>query len=135
MAFAKPVVVVGEKGFARVFSPDSAKAFYQNGMYGIGDGISDECQLASALNMLTEDGFDREALGKFSRDFVVQHHSLDVVGATLADIYQSASNDNPSRLATTSDALRMMYMYLRERRFDWPSRDHLDRKQPAERVL
>jgi L-malate glycosyltransferase len=123
MAFAKPVIVVGEQGFARAFLPESADHFYDNGMYGQGDYASDECPLTAELARLTQDGFDRDALGAFGRDFVVRHHSLDSVGAILDKVYRTASVVGSSRTATASDALRMMYMYLRERRFRCPSRD------------
>ena len=38
MAFAKPVIVVGEKNFAEVFDQDTAQGFYDRGIYGLGDG-------------------------------------------------------------------------------------------------
>lgn len=124
MAFAKPVIVVGEKGFARTFLPETAPHFYDSGMYGLGDAGADDCQLTANLAMLGQAGFDREAIGAFGRDFVTRHHSLDIVGANLDKAYRGASitgSNNPA--ATASDALRMTYTYFRERRFRCPSRE------------
>ena len=123
MAFAKPVIVVGEHDFARAFLPETAAHFYDNGMYGLGDSASDERKLAEALALLAQDGFDRDALGTFGRDFVVRHHSLDAVAAILDKVYRAAGIEASSRMATASDAFRTMYMYFRERRFSCPSRD------------
>jgi hypothetical protein len=36
MAFGKPVVIVGERGFSAPFTPETADFFYYNGIYGLG---------------------------------------------------------------------------------------------------
>ncbi|QWW71991.1 glycosyltransferase family 4 protein [Rhizobium sp. WYJ-E13] len=123
MAFAKPVIVVGEQGFAQAFLPETRDYFYDNGMFGQGDPASKESQLASELALMTQDGVDRDAIGVFGRDFVVRHYSLDAVGAVLDRVYRSAAVGRLSSTATASDAARTMYMYLRERRFSCPSRE------------
>jgi L-malate glycosyltransferase len=123
MAFAKPVIVVGEKGFARPFLPETANHFYDVGMYGLGDDDATECQLTASLAVLSEIDFDRRVAGEFGRDFVLRHHSLEVVSAELDRAYRNARIANSSAVATASDAFRTFYMYLRERRFNCPSRE------------
>ncbi|SDZ60118.1 Glycosyltransferase involved in cell wall bisynthesis [Jannaschia faecimaris] len=125
MAFGKPVIVVGERGFAKTFLPENADAFLYTGMYGVGQGSTSDCKITAALSALTEEDFDREALGVFSRKFVVQNHSLDAVGSVLNDVYQSAWARRLNRAGTALDTARTTYLYFRERRFRWPSRDPL----------
>ena len=38
LSFAKPLVMIGERGFARLFTPETVPEFLQNGMFGIGQG-------------------------------------------------------------------------------------------------
>ena len=42
MAFAKPLVVVGERGFSRVLDEDTLPTFLHQGWYGLGDGRPDD---------------------------------------------------------------------------------------------
>src|SRR5262249_26735596 len=45
MAFAKPVIIIGERGFAAPFNPQTAESFYEKGIYGLGDGGTDNSRL------------------------------------------------------------------------------------------
>lgn len=55
LAFTKPVIVVGSRGFARIFSPETSAGFLTSGMYGEGHEESEEDPLAYALRQLVED--------------------------------------------------------------------------------
>lgn len=123
MAFGKPVVVVGERGFSSAFGPETADFFYYKGMYGIGDGNPDNAQLAAAIRALATDGEKRARLGEMSRAFVAEHYSLETVSARLAR-FSTVAVTNPARMHTAvADGLRTAAIYLRERRFLTPSRD------------
>src|SRR5947208_7908061 len=72
MAFGKPVVIVGAKGFAAVFGPETAESFYYKGMYGVGDGGANNACLVDAIRELAERPAWRESVGEFARQFVVE---------------------------------------------------------------
>ncbi len=119
LAFSKPVVVVGSGGFARLFEPGSASDFYRLGMYNAGGAES----LGAILSRLADDPGERRLLGQFGRDYVVQHHSLEVLADHLARLGRATAAEGAARRGIASDALRSTLVYLRERRFLCASRD------------
>jgi glycosyltransferase involved in cell wall biosynthesis len=122
MAFAKPVIVVGEQGFAATFSPDTAESFYYKGLYGRGTGGADNEDLTAEIRALAECPDRRRELGQFSRRFVVRHFALERVSARLASICRTAASEAPSLGTAAVDGLRTAAVYFRERRFTWQSR-------------
>ena len=123
LAFGKPLVVVGEAGMAKTFTPRSAPEFLDGGMYGRGDGSPDNRSLAQALGQLGADADLRAGLGQFGRDFVVRNHGLEAMGERLAAFCREAAEPAAARRPAALDAARTAYFYLRERRFLVPSRD------------
>jgi glycosyltransferase involved in cell wall biosynthesis len=79
MAFAKPVVVLGELGFAELLTPDTAPMFLWQGFYGLGTGDKAPEPLADLLRSLLVDAGRRTELGIFARHLVESRFSL--VGA------------------------------------------------------
>jgi len=119
MAFGKPVIVVGERGYSAPFGPETAASFHYRGMYGIGDGSSGNERLAADVRGLAERPERFRELGDFSRDFILRHHALEAVGARL-DAFLRAAAAAPQRLgAAAADGLRTAAVWLRERRFRW----------------
>jgi glycosyltransferase involved in cell wall biosynthesis len=67
MAFGKPLVVQGERGYWRLLDPGSLPEFLENGWFGVGDTpASGESTLREILNELLTDGERRASLGGFS---------------------------------------------------------------------
>lgn len=93
MAFGKPCVVQGEKGFFRILDADSARAFRWHGFYGIGDGGTGEDTLVSLLDRMLSDADLRCAGGTFALDMVRRHYSLDRAVATQLAWYHRALNE------------------------------------------
>jgi len=119
MAFGKPVVIVGEGGFSSVLTPETAPFHYYRGIYGVGNCNSDNSRLAADIRGLAEHPEERRALGKFSREFVVSHFSLEAVSARFADLCRRAAVEmRPLHLAA-ADGFRTAALYLKERRFLW----------------
>jgi glycosyltransferase involved in cell wall biosynthesis len=119
MAFGKPTVVVGERGYSLPFGPETAKAIHYHGMYGLGDGDPGNERLAAQIRELAEHPERLPALGEFSRQFVVKHHALETVCARL-DAFLGVAASEPPRLAVSAaDGLRTAVVWLRERRFSW----------------
>lgn len=125
MAFAKPVIIVGEPGFAKVFSPYTRAAIHSTGMYGWRDLDPSTRRLKAALTELaTMDSAARFNLGQFGREYVVSNYSLDVVTEGFARLCRAAAQVDRSPLLTEAWSFsRCAYYYLRERRFWSPSRD------------
>lgn len=123
MAFAKPVIIVGEKGFSAPLTPDTADSFYYKGMYGRGEGTSDNARLIADLRGLAKHPDKRRAMGEFSRQFVVRHFSLETVSATLAEFCRRAVAEMPALHIAAFDGLRTAAIYVREKRFLTPSKD------------
>ena len=79
MAFGKPLVVVGERGFSELLTPDSAPTFLRQGWYGLGPGSLGTGALALrlALERLVDSVELRHKLGFFARQLVVERFSLN----------------------------------------------------------
>jgi glycosyltransferase involved in cell wall biosynthesis len=106
MAFGKPVVIAGERGFSAKFTPESANCFYYKGMYGLGNGSPDNSQLIAEIRELAEHPDLRSALGEFSRQFVVKHFALEVASARLAKFCETAISQSRNFHITAADSLR-----------------------------
>ena len=115
MAFGKPVVIVGEKGFSAPFTPETAESFYYKGIYGLGDGNPGNTRLAADIRGLAEHPDQLPALGAFSRQFILRHFSLEAACAKLVEIFQGAVSELPRFNTTVADAFRTAAICLRER--------------------
>jgi glycosyltransferase involved in cell wall biosynthesis len=105
MAFAKPVVVLGEQGFAEVLAPETADTFLWQGFYGLGDGDSGPEPLAALLRPLLADEARRRALGAFARRLVDSRFSLAAAAARQEHLYEQWRSVGVSRPAAVRDAL------------------------------
>jgi L-malate glycosyltransferase len=123
LAFAKPLIVVGERGFSKPFGPTTASDFLYSGMYGLGDGTTGGDRLAAQLAALPKDRLALETLGSFGRQFVEQHFALDTVCRQLHEILCAAATNRINVWRRLTEAARTSAVYLRERRFRYPSRD------------
>jgi glycosyltransferase involved in cell wall biosynthesis len=103
LAFAKPAIVLGEDGFSEILDAGTAERFLWHGFYGLGDGDRTADRLAGQLRTLLGDQERRAALGRFSREFVVERFSLTSLGRSLEGIYQAALGVRPSRPRTLVD--------------------------------
>lgn len=131
MAFGKPVIIVGEKGFSAPFTPETADMFYYQGMYGRGEGKPSNDRLIAAIRKLAEQHQNFQDLGDFSRQFITRHFSLEVVSARLAQFCRVAVEGSSPLHTAAADALRTAAVYFRERRFLMPSRNR-NPEQPVE---
>ena len=117
MAFGKPLVIVGERGFSAPFNPETAPGFLYEGMYGIGDGDPGNERLASVIRRLAERPDEARQLGEFARTFVVSHFALDVVSTKLAELCQAAAG-SPRRFSEAAvEGLRTAGLWTRQGRF------------------
>lgn len=94
VAFSKPLVVQGERGFWELLTPDSAPQFFRQGWYGLGaegDGRAvGAARLVSILRGLLDDPVAWARLGGFGRSLVVQRFSLDRAAELQEHVYYCA---------------------------------------------
>lgn len=95
MAFAKPVVILGEQGFSEVFSPETADRFLWRGFYGLGDGDPREHRLAGQLGAVLADPARRAALGQFGLRTVTDRYGLAPTADRLEALYHLVAAAEP----------------------------------------
>lgn len=117
MAFAKPVLIVGERGFSALFDEQTADTFHYVGMYGVGDGDGDNHRLIANLHALVERPDRLEGLGAFSRRFVLSHFALEAVVARLDELCLSTAKRRRHLRIAAADGLRSVGVIVKERRF------------------
>jgi glycosyltransferase involved in cell wall biosynthesis len=106
MAFAKPAIVLGERGFSEVVTPDTVERFLQDQFYRKGDGDLSPGRLVSQIAGLLSDAKLREQLGNFGREIVCEHVSLLSAADLLEQIYATHGNA-PTRLQRLEEGLRL----------------------------
>jgi hypothetical protein len=121
LAFARPTIVLGAAGFARIFEAAATEDFLRTGLFGTGRGEADMARLQGAIDQLVSDPGLRARLGWDGLDFVTRHHGLDGLTDDLARICRTACADHRPR--SLWDAGYAAWRYLRERRFQTASRD------------
>jgi glycosyltransferase involved in cell wall biosynthesis len=105
MAFAKPVVVLGERGFAATLTPERVETFLWQGFYGLGDGETDPAPLAALLRPLLADPRRRAELGAFARELVEARFSLTAAAARQEALYERWLAGAPRRRLVAGDAV------------------------------
>ena len=90
MAFGKPLVVQGERGYWKLLTPDSAPEFLSQGWYGIGSGVDGAPVVAGILRELLADPGTRAKLGQYARELVVERFSLEHAAVTQEAVYRQA---------------------------------------------
>lgn len=89
MAFARPLVVQGERGFWQVLTPDTTEQFLWTGWYGIGDGEEHgAARLRGLLAELLADAGLRAHLGAQARRLVEERFSLRAAGERQVELYR-----------------------------------------------
>jgi glycosyltransferase involved in cell wall biosynthesis len=105
MAFGKPAVVIGERGFSEAVTPSTLPLFLRHGFYGVGDGTTSEDVLSHSLRALLQDGDLREDLGRFSRRVICERFSLETAAGSLRQLYEESVREPVSPPALAADAL------------------------------
>jgi glycosyltransferase involved in cell wall biosynthesis len=106
MAFGKPVIIVGEKGFSAPFNPETASAFYHKGIYGVGNGERGYERLLGHIRDLSARPESFAELGAFSRQFVVRHFSVEKVSGLLSDFCLKSAAEPPRFEVAVADGIR-----------------------------
>src|SRR3954471_14358418 len=105
MAFAKPLIVLGELGFAELLTPETAAVFLWQGFYGLGNGDTRAEGLAALIRPLLNDTRRRSELGGFSRRWVESRFSLAEAGRKQLDLYEQWLGSRSSRSVSVREAV------------------------------
>ncbi|HEX4722256.1 MAG TPA: glycosyltransferase family 4 protein [Pseudonocardiaceae bacterium] len=102
MAFAKPLIVVGERGYSELLTPESAPTFLRDGWYGLGGtGVAG---MREAIAKLLDDEALRAKLGDYGRELVLTRFSLRAAAEAQEEEYRQAIVDNAARGELIADA-------------------------------
>lgn len=112
MAFAKPLVVQGERAFWRLAEPDTIGFFLHHGWYGIGDGGDGSKSLEGILEDLIKSPERWQELGAMGRDLVTKRFSLEAIAKQQDRIYREALRRRPSLFQRLSGVARATARYL-----------------------
>jgi hypothetical protein len=90
LSFGKPLVVAGEAGWFKTFTPHTAAELFRNSFWSP-DSMDDPVgSLVECLNSLLNDSQRRTDLGRFGRDFAEQNFGLPAMAKRLAHTYEAA---------------------------------------------
>lgn len=95
MAFATPLVVVGQRGFSRVLDEETLGMFLYQGWYGLGSGTPDD--LGGQLERLMLDPLERKRLGELGLATVHDRYDLEVAAARLERWYREVADQPVNR--------------------------------------
>lgn len=90
LAFGKPLIVLGERGWSAIFRPPDTEAILHNNFWSpqsVTDGVG---LLLGHIRELVDDPEYRAALGRTSRQFAEEHFGLSTMALRLADVYGAA---------------------------------------------
>lgn len=97
LAFSKPLVVQGKRGFWKLFDPQTSSLFLYQGWFG--DGGGGAAELKAILEPLLHDAAKRLELGQLGRHLAEERYNLDRAAERLIDVYADTIA-NPAPLAS-----------------------------------
>lgn len=90
LAFAKPLVVVGERGWSSPFNSDTASQLYRNSFWSYDNPEQPVACLTEVLATLLRERSSWDDLGRFGRAFAEENFGLRAMAAKLAAVYDDA---------------------------------------------
>jgi glycosyltransferase involved in cell wall biosynthesis len=117
LAFGKPLVVQGERGFWALLDAGSRAVFLRQGWYGVGSDVDGRAagavRLAGILRPLLADPARRASLGRLGRELVETRFSLQSAAELQERVYRDAADavgtpGGPGRAALAADAARTL---------------------------
>lgn len=92
LAFGKPLIVQGERGFWSTLTPETLPDFLWTGWYGVGAGHEGgAARLEAELRALLDEPGLRHELGSFGRRLVEERFSLDAAADAQIEVYRAAT--------------------------------------------
>ena len=97
LAFAKPLIVCGEEGWYRTFTPDTAPLLFRNSFWSDRSEPDPVDHLAQQIRALVDDADAREELADYGREFAEQHFGLELMAERMVDVYARALDGHQRR--------------------------------------
>ncbi|TDD70936.1 glycosyltransferase [Jiangella aurantiaca] len=98
LAFGKPLVVLGERGWSAVFREPDVEAIFRNSFWSPAEVTDGAGLLAAHLRVLVGDTAERDRLGTAARAFAEANFGLPAMAERLAGVYDDALRTTSSRL-------------------------------------
>lgn len=95
MAHGTPLVVLGDRGFSRMFTPSTAEFFFEEGYYGVEAPEDPVPTFLGHLDRLASPE-DRLRLGGWSLEVVRSRYALQASAAVLEQLYRDALDQEDS---------------------------------------
>jgi glycosyltransferase involved in cell wall biosynthesis len=112
MAFAKPVIVLGDAGFAVTLEPGTLPMFAYDGIYGVGDGGDAAARVSEELEALIDDPKLRTTLGAWGRSVATRDFSMERAAGVCEEAYVAATTKPWSAIDWGLDAMWMARQYF-----------------------
>ena len=112
MAFAKPVIVLGDAGFAVTLEPATLPMFAYDGLFGLGDGGDAAAWVSKELRALMDDPHLRTSLGAWGRSVATRDFSIERAADVLEETYAEAVTKPWSAADWSLDAVWMARQYI-----------------------
>lgn len=113
LAFGKPLIVVGDAGWFRMFTPDTSAELFRNSFWSPESMPDPVGELRRILQPLLNDAILREGMGRYGRDFALHNFGLPAMALTLANVYDRALGS--SRVQSWIRDVPLEVEYLRGR--------------------
>ena len=97
LAFGKPLVVSGEYGWLRTFTPENATAVFRTSFWSEERMADPTDELVREVAPLLASADQRDRLGRFGRTFAVSNFGLTAMSERLAAIYERARSGYRNR--------------------------------------
>ncbi|MGY1694446.1 glycosyltransferase family 4 protein [Geodermatophilus sp. SYSU D00814] len=108
LAFARPLVVQGERGFFELLTPETVGCFLEQGWYGVGNRTPERAaaHLTGVLASLLDDRPLRERLGAYGRELVTERFGLSRAADSQIELYLQAVEARAGRGRTVAEGAR-----------------------------
>jgi glycosyltransferase involved in cell wall biosynthesis len=106
MAFAKPVVIQGERGYWEMLTPESMPKYLHHNFYGLGDGSDGAPRLAAIIGELAGNRGRWSELGEFGRKTAVAVFSNDAAADRVMQICEEVAAHQEGSERAAAEVLR-----------------------------
>jgi glycosyltransferase involved in cell wall biosynthesis len=133
LTFGKPVIVLGEGGFAMSFTPETVGYFLRHGFFGTAAGGPGDVTLAGQVAALFDER-RRVELGAFGASIARERFDLEVAAKRLEQIYRDALADPPTMVERWVDTGYVLGYDTAHRLFPQSLKQSIRRLVPRLRV-
>lgn len=118
MAFAKPVVIQGERGYWEILSPESIPKYLHHNFYGLGDGSDGAPRVAEIIGELASDRSCWPELGEFGRKTALAVFSNEAAAERVMAICEDVATRQESLGRRAAEVVRATGLFAGSRVID-----------------